>query len=157
MIHCNWNKNNKKSRLVRDALWFLEDDDRACKPAWDPFEGGCNKNCVPVQNGCQMGERCEFESCESLLKRDRSERAKARSADAEGNSSWHPIAFERAKCTPEQMTRRQPMRNFSALPKPDAARPTRKRLGRGAAAGAKSGGKGALGHKSKHGASRSAQ
>jgi len=30
VMHCNWIKMNKKSRLRRDNLWFLEEDDSVC-------------------------------------------------------------------------------------------------------------------------------
>jgi len=51
VVHVNWVKANKKTRLVRDRLWFLDGDDSRCADGFDPFggtHGGCDKGCSPV-------------------------------------------------------------------------------------------------------------
>jgi len=91
IIHCNWNKYNKKTRLKRDNLWFLDDDDAFCAaPAVDPMEGGCSHYCVPVRH-CEHNKPCLREtSC------DRLKGLRFRGPD--GQDGWHRAAFERAGC-----------------------------------------------------------
>ena len=46
VVHCNWVKFNKKTRLVRDNLWFLKEDDSTCDADFDPLTGGCDRWCA---------------------------------------------------------------------------------------------------------------
>ena len=80
IVHCNWVKSNKKGRLRRDNLWFLDEHDARCQPGFDPFEDGCDRQCVPVRY-CAPGESCTpVRSCAELR-------------------GWHPRALEAANCS----------------------------------------------------------
>ena len=80
IVHCNWVRNGKKTRLVRDNLWFLEPNDQRCTAGFDPFAGGCDRKCVPVRN-CLPSAPCSwYEDCAEL-------------------ASWHPMARASANCS----------------------------------------------------------
>jgi hypothetical protein len=98
IVHCNWVKSNKKGRLRRDNLWFLDEHDARCQPGFDPFEDGCDRQCVPVRY-CAPGESCTpVRSCAELR-------------------GWHPRALEAANCsaaTAAQLTAGLPLRRAAA-------------------------------------------
>jgi hypothetical protein len=79
IVHMNWVKSNKKTRLRRDNLWFLDPHDTRCHPDFDPFEAGCHRKCVPV-SGCRPGEPCHNYSCAQINTIERKE-------------EWHPMAW----------------------------------------------------------------
>ena len=82
LIHCNWVKSNKKGRLRRDNLWFLDEHDQNCQPGFDPFEAGCDRRCVPVKH-CAPGVPCAIvHNCAELR-------------------GWHPRARQLANCPTE--------------------------------------------------------
>ena len=82
LIHCNWVKSNKKGRLRRDNLWFLDEHDQRCQPGFDPFEAGCDRRCVPVKH-CAPGVPCAIvHNCAELR-------------------GWHPRARQLANCPAE--------------------------------------------------------
>mmetsp|Transcript_28055 Transcript_28055/g.93255 ORF Transcript_28055/g.93255 Transcript_28055/m.93255 type:complete len:159 (-) Transcript_28055:40-516(-) len=88
-VHCNWNKGNKKGRLMRDLLWWLDEADQRCVPQFDPLENGCRQWCVPIMY-CKADARrgepgCEYIACDAM----RSKRA----------PPWHEMAF--GGCTNE--------------------------------------------------------
>jgi hypothetical protein len=115
IIHCNWNKMNKKSRLRRDNLWFLEEDEsvrrrrglaqrslrlspplglrgQTCRKDFDPAAEQCQRNCIPVKDGCAMGKPCKYRTCEEHT--DYVKKVNARNA-RKGVSVpdlWHPMA-----------------------------------------------------------------
>ena len=51
VVHCNWVKFNKKTRLVRDNLWFLTEDDSTCDADFDPLRGDCDRWCADPARG----------------------------------------------------------------------------------------------------------
>ena len=82
IVHCNWAKSNKKGRLRRDNLWFLDEHDQRCQAGFDPFEAGCDRRCVPVKY-CAPGEPCALtHNCAEL-------------------HGWHPRARQLANCSAE--------------------------------------------------------
>eukprot|EP00966_Prymnesium_polylepis_P170060 3931224-Prymnesium_polylepis.1 len=83
VVHCNWNKANKKGRLVRDNLWALDAADERCAPNWDPNEGGCIRFCRPFRY-CVVGKPCPPESCKRLVPTLR--------------ENWHPMALREGGC-----------------------------------------------------------
>uniref|UniRef100_A0A7S3AKX1 Nucleotide-diphospho-sugar transferase domain-containing protein n=2 Tax=Haptolina ericina TaxID=156174 RepID=A0A7S3AKX1_9EUKA len=80
VVHCNWNKGNKKGRFMRDNLWSLDEEDSRCRPSWDPYMRDCHRNCVGVRY-CTPGKPCPRESCKALA-----------------HSMWHPMARIEAGC-----------------------------------------------------------
>jgi hypothetical protein len=78
-VHMNWVKSNKKTRLRRDNLWFLDAHDTMCQPDFDPFEAGCHRKCVPV-SACRPGGPCYNYTCAQINAIERKER-------------WHPMAW----------------------------------------------------------------
>ena len=48
IVHANWVKKQKKSRMARDGLWFLQQDDGRCDADFDPLDYGCSKLCIAV-------------------------------------------------------------------------------------------------------------
>ena len=91
IVHCNWVKLMKKTRLRRDNLWFLDEDDRRCAAGFDPLERGCSHYCVPVTY-CAPGKACTYE-------KDCAKMRKLRLRGLRGQEGWHPMAFERANCS----------------------------------------------------------
>lgn len=88
IVHCNWVREGKKTRLVRDNLWFLEPDGKRCAPNFDPFAGGCDRKCVPVR-WCLPSAPCSwYKSCKELV-------------------SWHPMARAAANCSTDAQAQRR--------------------------------------------------
>ena len=82
IVHCNWAKSNKKGRLRRDNLWFLDEHDQRCQAGFDPFEASCDRRCVPVKY-CAPGVPCALtHNCAELR-------------------GWHPRARQLANCSAE--------------------------------------------------------
>ena len=82
IVHCNWAKSNKKGRLRRDNLWFLDEHDQRCQADFDPFEASCDRRCVPVKY-CAPGMPCaRMHNCAEL-------------------HGWHPRARQLANCSAE--------------------------------------------------------
>ena len=98
IVHCNWVKGNKKGRLRRDNLWFLDEHDTHCKAGFDPFEASCDRLCVPVKY-CEPARPCApIHNCAELR-------------------GWHPRARQLANCSAE--------RPMAASPKPQRTSPGR--------------------------------
>ena len=107
IVHANWNKREKKARLMRDRLWFLKDDDAHCSLDFDPHAGGCSKLCSPVWKAAPGNANHTFKDCSSLNRED-DRRARRHGARWARNGSWddlrglywHPRAYaEVPKCT----------------------------------------------------------
>ena len=96
IMHCNWVKLNKKSRMIRDGMWFLDQDDQVCRSDFDPMAEGCQRNCVPVKDGCPLRKRCEYRGCEDQVKLE--EQRLLRSRKLAVLDTWHPMAQRLAGC-----------------------------------------------------------
>ena len=104
VVHCNWVKFNKKTRLVRDNLWFLTEDDSTCDADFDPLRGDCDRwcaarrhptplradalrtahgRCTPVTY-CAPAQRCVKSTCGRIQGELRRERRRV---------PWHALAF----------------------------------------------------------------
>ena len=81
MVHMNWVKSNKKTRLARDNLWFLDELDHTCIANFDPAAFGCQHLCAPVA-GCIPGKKCIFYDCRMWTRIQH---------------HYHPIAFRHPK------------------------------------------------------------
>ena len=104
IVHANWNKQQKKSRLARDALWFLTRADSQCDTDVDPMAHGCNKLCHPVAYAAPGGN-ASFKTCTDL---NRDDDFQARKHGGRWASSkfvwkegqpprgtfWHPTAYD---------------------------------------------------------------
>jgi hypothetical protein len=104
ILHCNWNTHNKKSRLIRDGLWFLDEGDRRCKAGFDAAAEGCQRNCVPVENGCKVGNPCKYRNCSeqtrfaATAERQSRKELKKRNMSEVWLDRWHPMSYVRAGC-----------------------------------------------------------
>ena len=96
IMHCNWVKLNKKSRMIRDGMWFLDQDDQVCRSDFDPMAEGCQRNCVPVKDGCPLRKRCAYRGCEDQVKLE--EQRLLRSRKLAVLDTWHPMAQRLAGC-----------------------------------------------------------
>lgn len=82
IVHCNWVRQGKKTRLARDNLWFLDDDDEHCARDFHPSRDGCDRRCLPYQH-CEVGvhDGCKrITNCDALR-------------------AWHSMARVAANCT----------------------------------------------------------
>lgn len=78
IVHCNWVRHNKKTRLRRDNLWFLDEHDTVCAAGFDPLRGGCDRRCVAVSY-CTPGRPCNpYTDCGAMLASRRRRRRAAR-------------------------------------------------------------------------------
>jgi len=84
VVHCNWNKSNKKGRLVRDNLWALDDADARCSSSWDPHASECSRFCRPVRY-CSPGALCPRLTCKQL--------------NSTSREKWHPMARAEMGCS----------------------------------------------------------
>ena len=104
ILHCNWNTQNKKSRLMRDGLWFLDEEDRRCEAGFDAEAEGCQRNCVSVENGCKVGKQCRYRNCSQHTRYAATVEQKSRNSITRRNVSdvwldrWHPMSYVRAGC-----------------------------------------------------------
>jgi hypothetical protein len=105
IVHANWNKSQKKARLMRDHLWFLSDGDSECAVDFDPLVAGCNKLCVPVESAPPGIEPSVLKTCRALNRED-DRKVMKHSRQSTTNSStradlrgqfWHPIAYAALK------------------------------------------------------------
>ena len=96
IMHCNWVKMNKKSRLIRDGMWFLDQDDQVCRSGFDPMAEDCQRNCVPVNDGCRLLQRCSYRGCESQTKLAKHRLLTSRKYAA--LDTWHPMSQRLAGC-----------------------------------------------------------
>ena len=95
-MHCNWVKLNKKSRMIRDGMWFLDEDDQVCRSNFDPMAEDCQRNCLPVKDGCKLHKRCEYRSCEDQVKFEKQRLLRSRKLAV--LDTWHPMAQRLAGC-----------------------------------------------------------
>ena len=70
IVHANWNKQQKKSRMARDRLWFLEPGDGRCASDFDPFQSGCTKLCAPVAYSAPGSAKIALKGCRHLNRED---------------------------------------------------------------------------------------
>ena len=106
ILHCNWVKRSeqKKLRLKRDNLWFLDDRDEQCQPGFDPFVESCQRRCVPVGRCGAMGTPCEEWGCRGFTQRALTDLAiTARLPGTPMEDRWHQMAWRRA-CGPKAST-----------------------------------------------------
>ena len=94
IVHCNWVRDGKKTRLVRDNLWFLEPDGQRCAAGFDPFAGGCDRNCIPVQYCNPSGPCSWYTDCSTL-------------------AHWHPMARAAANCSTAEAARLERIRRVN--------------------------------------------
>ena len=107
IVHANWVRTSKKTRLVRDDLWFLDGDDEGCEADFDPLSNDCSHLCVPVawvSSGKNFTK--SMRTCDSLNRDDDrmalkfgEEAAKhdGRMRDPRG-LLWHPHAYAALGC-----------------------------------------------------------
>jgi hypothetical protein len=101
LVHANWNKAQKKSRMVRDRLWFLTDGDGQCDASFDPLMQGCSKLCAPVAYSAPGGARHLLKKCADLNKEDDYHARKQGGYYTRHNYTWanlrgqfwHPMAY----------------------------------------------------------------
>ena len=102
IVHANWNKQQKKSRLLRDGLWFLTKDDARCETEHDPMKRGCSKLCYPIAYAAPGGKP-NYKSCANLnhdddyLSRKHGQRWAASNYTKAPNLRgllYHPMAYE---------------------------------------------------------------
>ena len=108
ILHCNWVKRSeqKKLRLKRDNLWFLDDRDEKCQAGFDPFAESCQRRCVPVGRCGAMGTPCEEWGCRGFTQRALTDLAISARSNCDGTpmeDRWHPMAWRRA-CGPKAST-----------------------------------------------------
>ena len=70
IVHANWNKQQKKTRLMRDNLWFVEDGDQRCTSGFDPLAAGCSKLCRPIAYAAPGDNRTRYKACKDMNKED---------------------------------------------------------------------------------------
>ena len=100
IVHANWVQRGKKSRLVRDNLWQLDDTDERCATEYRLIARGCHKLCHPVL-WAEPGSRVRvLKSCASLNREDdRQVRRRALKWARNGTwgelrgTLWHPSAY----------------------------------------------------------------
>ena len=102
IVHVNWNKQQKKSRMARDLLWFLDSGDARCAEDFDPFADSCQKLCAPVAYASPGGSSRILKSCAALNNEDdvRLRRTGLPAFNKTGawpsgiaNVLWHPLAY----------------------------------------------------------------
>ena len=102
VVHANWNKNQKKSRMIRDKLWFLDESDKRCVDGFDPFvPPGCSKLCVPLGYSGVGGGKYIMKTCDQLNHDDDHFVRRTLSAwnvsrkwpSRLANVFWHPHAY----------------------------------------------------------------
>ena len=90
IMHCNWVKLNKKSRMIRDGMWFLDQDDQVCRSDFDPMAEGCQRNCVPVKDGCPFASGASTAAVR--IKSSLRSKRLLRSRKLAVLDTWHPMA-----------------------------------------------------------------
>ena len=111
IVHANWNKQQKKTRLMKDKLWFLADGDAQCAANFDPMHAGCSKLCLPIAYSAPGSKGPPLlKTCASLNKDDdyQARRHGSRAfnkgngtwaGDAPRGVFWHPTAYAALNCT----------------------------------------------------------
>ena len=106
IVHVNWVKQQKKTRMHRDRLWFLEPSDLRCSEAFDPFDGGqhppCSKLCAAVGFAPLNGGNVSMKTCTQINNED--EHVLVRQVarynktgqwpETLANVFWHPLAYD---------------------------------------------------------------
>jgi hypothetical protein len=101
IVHVNWVKKQKKSRMVRDALWFLVEGDTRCDATFDPMASACNKLCYPASYA-EPGGGVSRKRCDELNREDdyqsrrhgtRWEKSNHTWMSSLGGQFWHPTAY----------------------------------------------------------------
>ena len=110
LVHVNWVKQQKRSRMMRDGLWFLDATDEKCADGFDPMAAAgyptCTKLCAPISYApmnatiprilkrCdQMNREDDFVLNHKVI-RDYNKTGAFPAAMA--NLFWHPIAYAAA-------------------------------------------------------------
>ena len=106
IVHSNWNKQQKKARMLRDRLWFLSKGDGQCAPDFDPLAAGCSKLCAPVAYSAPGSNTINLKTCWHLQREDdyqvRKHVGRLRNQSCCGEVRglfWHPLAYETLHCT----------------------------------------------------------
>ena len=99
ILHCNWitQATQKKLRLRRENLWFLDNRDDRCQPGFDPLIEDCLRRCVPVMN-CSVGTGvpCSNFGCHGFTQRALTDLARSlRLGPETPEDRWHPIAWKK--------------------------------------------------------------
>jgi len=102
IMHCNWvtNSNQKKLRLKRDNLWFLDDADGTCKPGFDPLANDCQRRCTPTKV-CPVGKPCSSFTCRTFTQRALTDLARSVRSNVQ-EDRWHPMAYSLV-CSPDKV------------------------------------------------------
>ena len=102
LVHSNWNKQQKKSRMARDRLWFLTSDDKQCMADFDPMASSCHKLCAPVMYSAPGSTMTHMKTCANLNKEDDYQARKHGGRWRANNYTWvgdlrglfwHPMAY----------------------------------------------------------------
>lgn len=114
IVHANWVKQQKKSRLLRDNLWFLEPSDTKCQAGFDPFVDNCSKLCAPISFVAPGNRPHAHKRCWDLNKEDDYQTRKARQRYDKNNSwpqlrgmFWHPRAYAAIPGCVRNLTRQE--------------------------------------------------
>ena len=75
---------------LQSNFTILDQDDQVCRSDFDPMAEGCQRNCVPVKDGCPLRKRCEYRGCEDQVKLE--EQRLLRSRKLAVLDTWHPMA-----------------------------------------------------------------
>ena len=128
VIHANWMPTrHKKTRLLRDNLWFLAGGDARCAIGFDPYEHGCNKHCRPVLRAEPGSSSLSLKSCDTLRREDERHMKRHRLQQSQtGNGTlrsavawqyWHPLAYDGSSCSRNGSRMGALSRALRAMPK----------------------------------------
>ena len=96
IVHANWNKQQKKSRMMRDMLWFTAPGDERCAADFDPHEAECSKLCRPVAYAAPGDAKVHLKKCSDLQREDGLQLMRLLKAGKNGTRPglmWHPSAY----------------------------------------------------------------
>lgn len=100
ILHCNWvvGGPQKKVRLRRDNLWFLDEHDEKCQPDFDPLERDCHRKChSQFSQSCELGKPCPAPNCKEFAQRvvmDLAKSIKKFGVSSKIEDRWHPMSFD---------------------------------------------------------------
>ena len=97
ILHNNWitQASQKKLRLRRENLWFLDEQDERCQANLDPLEEHCHRRCVPVGN-CTVGSDCLYWGCRAFTQRALTDLARSLRSGTNAEDRWHSMAWKQA-------------------------------------------------------------
>ena len=97
IVHSNWVHagEQKKLRLRRDNLWFLDADDNACAARFEPMAGCASRRRCNAVGKCPVGRRCGEFSCRSFVQRALTDLARSIRFHLPFEDRWDAMAWSR--------------------------------------------------------------